>query len=77
MNMLCAALHKLVKTLTAFLAFIADISEETLGEQEIQLMNYAYSLLEAECIRAINSSGLDVHVGCGFGRRKLRRRPLE
>ena len=27
------------------------------------MLNYGYSLLEAECLRAINSSGLDVHVG--------------
>jgi CRISPR-associated protein Cas1 len=27
------------------------------------MLNYGYSILEAECIRAINSVGLDVHVG--------------
>jgi CRISPR-associated protein Cas1 len=27
------------------------------------LLNYAYALLEAECLKAINSSGLDVHIG--------------
>jgi len=27
------------------------------------MLNYGYSLLEAECLRAINSAGLDVHVG--------------
>jgi len=25
--------------------------------------NYGYSLLEVECLRGINSSGLDAHVG--------------
>ena len=27
------------------------------------MLNYGYAILEAECLRAINSSGLDVHVG--------------
>jgi len=27
------------------------------------MLNYGYSLLEAECLRAINSVGLDAHVG--------------
>ena len=27
------------------------------------MLNYGYSLLEAECLRAINSTGLDSHVG--------------
>jgi len=27
------------------------------------MLNYGYSILEAECLRAINSAGLDVHVG--------------
>ena len=27
------------------------------------MLNYGYSLLEAECLRAINSTGLDAHVG--------------
>ncbi len=27
------------------------------------MLNYGYSILEAECLRAINSSGLDAHVG--------------
>jgi CRISPR-associated protein Cas1 len=27
------------------------------------MLNYGYSLLEAECLRAINSAGLDAHIG--------------
>ena len=27
------------------------------------MLNYGYAILEAECLKAINSSGLDVHVG--------------
>ncbi|MDO8872428.1 MAG: CRISPR-associated endonuclease Cas1 [Methanoregula sp.] len=27
------------------------------------MLNYGYGLLEAECLRAINASGLDAHVG--------------
>jgi CRISP-associated protein Cas1 len=27
------------------------------------MLNYGYSLLEAECLRAINSVGLDAHIG--------------
>ena len=27
------------------------------------MLNYGYALLEAECLRAINSVGLDAHVG--------------
>jgi CRISPR-associated protein Cas1 len=27
------------------------------------MFNYGYAILEAECLKAINSSGLDVHVG--------------
>jgi len=27
------------------------------------MLNYGYAILEAECLRAINASGLDVHVG--------------
>ncbi len=27
------------------------------------MLNYGYSLIEAECLRAINSVGLDAHVG--------------
>jgi len=27
------------------------------------MLNYGYSLLEAECLRAINSTGLDAHIG--------------
>jgi CRISP-associated protein Cas1 len=27
------------------------------------LLNYGYSILEAECLRAINSAGLDCHIG--------------
>ena len=33
------------------------------GDMVNCMLNYGYSLLEAECLRAINSSGLDVHVG--------------
>ena len=27
------------------------------------MLNYGYTLLEAECLRAINTAGLDAHVG--------------
>ncbi len=27
------------------------------------MLNYGYALLETECLRAINSVGLDAHVG--------------
>ena len=33
------------------------------GDQLNCMLNYGYAILEAECMRAINSSGLDVHVG--------------
>jgi len=39
------------------------------------MLNYGYAILEAECMRAINSTGLDVHVGflheMGAGRNSL------
>lgn len=33
------------------------------GDQINCMLNYGYSLLEAECLRAINSAGLDAHIG--------------
>lgn len=33
------------------------------GDQVNCMLNYGYALLEAECLRAINSVGLDAHVG--------------
>ncbi len=33
------------------------------GDQINCMLNYGYSILEAECLRAINSAGLDVHIG--------------
>jgi CRISPR-associated protein Cas1 len=33
------------------------------GDMVNTMLNYGYSLLEAECLRAINSVGLDSHVG--------------
>lgn len=33
------------------------------GDKVNVMLNYGYSLLEAECLRAINSVGLDAHVG--------------
>lgn len=33
------------------------------GDKVNCMLNYGYALLEAECMRAINSAGLDVHVG--------------
>lgn len=33
------------------------------GDMINTMLNYAYSLLEAECLRAINSTGLDAHIG--------------
>lgn len=33
------------------------------GDQTNTMLNYGYALLEAECLRAINSTGLDTHIG--------------
>src|SRR3989344_2471607 len=33
------------------------------GDMVNCMLNYGYAILEAECMRAINSAGLDVHVG--------------
>lgn len=33
------------------------------GDQINCMLNYGYSILEAECLRAINSAGLDAHIG--------------
>lgn len=33
------------------------------GDMTNCMLNYGYALLEAECLRAINSSGLDAHIG--------------
>ncbi|SES68156.1 CRISPR-associated protein, Cas1 family [Methanococcoides vulcani] len=33
------------------------------GDQVNVMLNYGYALLESECLRAINSVGLDAHVG--------------
>ena len=33
------------------------------GDKVNVMLNYGYALLEAECLRAINSNGLDAHVG--------------
>jgi CRISPR-associated protein Cas1 len=33
------------------------------GDKVNVMLNYGYAMLEAECLRAINSVGLDVHVG--------------
>jgi CRISPR-associated protein Cas1 len=33
------------------------------GDMTNCMLNYGYALLEAECLRSINSSGLDVHIG--------------
>lgn len=33
------------------------------GDQINCMLNYGYAILEAECLRAINASGLDVHIG--------------
>jgi len=33
------------------------------GDMANCMLNYGYALLEAECMRSINSTGLDVHVG--------------
>lgn len=33
------------------------------GARANTMLNYGYSLLEAECLRVINTVGLDAHVG--------------
>jgi CRISPR-associated protein Cas1 len=33
------------------------------GDKVNAMLNYGYSLLESECLRAINTTGLDAHVG--------------
>ena len=33
------------------------------GDKANVMLNYGYALLEAECLRAINTAGLDAHVG--------------
>ncbi|WP_235282940.1 MULTISPECIES: CRISPR-associated endonuclease Cas1 [unclassified Methanosarcina] len=33
------------------------------GDVVNTMLNYGYSLLESECLRAVNSVGLDIHVG--------------